>query len=88
MCNVHAYAAGQMNNCFDHLRPETIQMLSDNNNNSNNNNNIKIITFPLQMWRMFWMLDFVFFGVLKSGKKHLCKDSSLYFMGDHEQSIF
>jgi hypothetical protein len=57
----HIYAVLLMDNYFDHLKSDTIQLFSDNK--------IKVIIFPLHILGIFQISDFVFFGVFKQAKR-------------------
>jgi hypothetical protein len=69
-----------MDNCAAHLKPETVQLLSENL--------VKIITFPPHTSGIFQMLDLVFFGAFKQAKRRLHKDESVHVMEDHARRMF
>jgi hypothetical protein len=69
-----------IDNCSAHLKPETIQLLSENL--------VKIITFPPHTSGIFQMLDLVFFGVFKQTKRRLNKDESIHVTEDHARRMF
>jgi hypothetical protein len=69
-----------MDNCSSHLTREVIDLLSSHK--------VKIITFPPHSSGIFQMLDLVFFGVFKTYKKRLSRNTSVPVMEDHAMRMF
>jgi hypothetical protein len=69
-----------MDECLAHTPPAVIQLLSQHC--------LKGITFPLQTYGVFQILNLVFFGVFKGVKKHPAKDSSRAETEDQTTQMF
>jgi hypothetical protein len=69
-----------MDNCSAHINATAIELLSEHH--------VKLITFPAHSSGIFQMLDLVFFGAVKHGKKRVAKDRRLPPMADHARRMY
>jgi hypothetical protein len=67
MLDFHIYAIILMNNYSDYLKPDTIQLFSDNK--------VKIIIFSFHISGIFQIFDFVLFGLFRQAKKQRSKEA-------------